>query len=95
MVLRSGTIQDNAKLKETLKDYGFSKAEFFTFKTNDGIELNGWMLKPPDFDPLKKYPVLFTIYGGPGSQTVMNLWGMVSSWNQLSCPERDHPGFSG
>jgi dipeptidyl-peptidase-4 len=77
------TIQDNAKLKETLKDYGFGKAEFFTFKTNDGIDLNGWMLKPPDFDPLKKYPVLFTIYGGPGSQTVMNLWGMVSSWNQL------------
>ncbi|MGA3014047.1 MAG: DPP IV N-terminal domain-containing protein [Bacteroidales bacterium] len=77
------TLQDNAKLKETLKDYGFSKAEFFTFKTNDGVELNGWMLKPPDFDPSKKYPVLFTIYGGPGSQTVMNLWGMVSSWDQL------------
>ena len=77
------TLQDNAKLKETLKDYGFSKAGFFTFKTNDGVELNGWMLKPPDFDPSKKYPVLFTIYGGPGSQTVMNLWGMVSSWNQL------------
>ena len=77
------TLQDNAKLKETLRDYGFGKAEFFTFTTSDGIELNGWMLKPPDFDPLKKYPVLFTIYGGPGSQTVMNLWGMVSSWNQL------------
>jgi len=77
------TIQDNAKLKETMKDYGFGKAEFFTFMTKDGLELNGWMLKPLDFDPLKKYPVLFTIYGGPGSQTVMNLWGMVSSWNQL------------
>jgi dipeptidyl-peptidase 4 len=76
-------IQDNAKLKETLKDYGFGKAEFFTFQTHDGMELNGWMLKPVDFDPLKTYPVLFTIYGGPGSQTVMNLWGMVSSWSQL------------
>jgi dipeptidyl-peptidase-4 len=77
------TIQDNAKLKETLKDYGYSKAEFFTFQTADGIDLNGWMLKPAGFDSLKKYPVLFTIYGGPGSQTVMNLWGMVSSWDQL------------
>jgi dipeptidyl-peptidase-4 len=77
------TFQDNAKLKETLKDYGFSKAEFFTFPASDGNPLNGWMLKPADFDPLKKYPVLFTIYGGPGSQTVMNLWGMVSSWDQL------------
>jgi dipeptidyl-peptidase-4 len=76
-------LQANVKLKETLQEYGFSKAEFFSFKTADGIDLNGWMLKPPDFDPLKKYPVLFTIYGGPGSQTVMNLWGMVSSWNQL------------
>ncbi len=76
-------IQDNAKLKETMKDYGFSKTEFFTFRTQDGLELNGWMLKPADFDPLKKYPVLFTIYGGPGSQTVLNQWGMVSSWNQL------------
>jgi dipeptidyl-peptidase-4 len=77
------TLQDNAKLKETLRDYGFSKAEFFTFLTSDGIELNGWMMKPADFDPLKKYPVLFNIYGGPGSQTVLNLWGMVSSWDQL------------
>lgn len=76
-------IQDNAKLKETMKEYGFAKTEFFSFRTHDGVDLNGWMLKPADFDPLKKYPVLFTIYGGPGSQTVMNLWGMVSSWNQL------------
>lgn len=77
------TLQDNTKLKETMKEYGFSKTEFFTFKTHDGLDLNGWILKPADFDPLKKYPVLFTIYGGPGSQTVQNLWGMVSSWNQL------------
>ncbi len=77
------TLQDNAKLKETLMNYGFSKAEFFTFQTQNGIELNGWMLKPADFDPLKKYPVLFAIYGGPGSQTVTNLWGMVSAWDQF------------
>lgn len=77
------TLQDNAKLKETLKDYGFGKAEFFTVQLPNGIDLNGWMLKPVNFDSLKKYPVLFTIYGGPGSQTVLNLWGMVSSWNQL------------
>jgi dipeptidyl-peptidase-4 len=77
------TLQDNAKMKETLKEYGFGKAEFFTFKTQDGTELNGWMLKPVDFDPLKKYPVMFTIYGGPGSQTVKNQWGMVTAWDQF------------
>ncbi len=76
-------LQDNAKLKETLKDYRFGKAEFFTFQTPDGLELNGWMLKPTGFDSLKKYPVLFSIYGGPGSQTVINSWGAVSSWDQL------------
>ncbi len=76
-------LQDNAKLRETMAEYGFSKAEFFKFKTGDGLELNGLMVKPPDFDPAKKYPVLFTIYGGPGSQTVNNSWGAVSSWNQL------------
>lgn len=76
-------LQDNAKLKETIATYQFSKAEFFKFKTPDGVELNGWMIKPPDFDPAKKYPVLFNIYGGPGSQTVNNSWGTVSAWNQL------------
>ena len=76
-------IEANGKLQETMKEYGFSKAEFFTFTTADGILLNGWMLKPGDFDPAKKYPVLFTIYGGPGSQTVQNSWGTVSSWNQM------------
>ena len=76
-------LQDNAKLKAVMTEYQFSKAEFFKFKTEDGTELNGLMVKPPDFDPAKKYPVLFTIYGGPGSQTVNNSWGTVSSWNQL------------
>lgn len=76
-------ITDNAKAKEAIVEYNFNKAEFFTFTTGDGITLNGWMLKPPDFDPGKKYPVLFTIYGGPGSQTVQNRWGTVSTWNQM------------
>ena len=76
-------LQDNAKLKEVIKDYNFAKAEFLTIKTENDVMLNAWMLKPPDFDTLKKYPVLFTLYGGPGSQTVMNSWGSASSWNQL------------
>ena len=59
-------VQDNSKLRDLIKEYNFGKVDFFTFKTTDGTELNGWMLKPSNFDPLKKYPVLFTIYGGPG-----------------------------
>jgi dipeptidyl-peptidase 4 len=76
-------IQDNSKLRDLMQEYNFGKVDFFTFSTTDGVELNGWMLKPSNFDPLKKYPVLFTIYGGPGSQTVSNVWGSASSWNQM------------
>ena len=76
-------IERNEKLRKTMDEYGFGKAEFFDFTTTDGVKLNGCMLKPAEFDPLKKYPVLFSIYGGPGSQTVLNSWGAFSSWNQL------------
>ena len=76
-------LQDNARLITTLKEYNYGKTEFFSVPTDEGIWLNGWMLKPPDFDSTRKYPVLFTIYGGPGVQTVMNSWGTVSAWNQL------------
>ncbi|HTX88263.1 MAG TPA: S9 family peptidase [Bacteroidales bacterium] len=76
-------LQDNAKLKGLMAEYNFSLAEFITIPTGDNVILNAWILRPPDFDPLKKYPVLFTIYGGPGSQTVVNSWGAVNSWNQL------------
>lgn len=76
-------LEDNEKLREKMKEYGFSPVSFFAFKTGDGLELNGWTLKPPDFDPANKYPVLFVIYGGPGSQTVTNRWGGATAWNQL------------
>jgi len=56
---------------------------FFTFKTPDGLELNGYMLKPADFDPTKKYPVLMFVYGS-GGQTVTNRWGGRNYlWYQL------------
>jgi dipeptidyl-peptidase-4 len=76
-------IEDNSALKTTMDEYNFQKAEFFTFTTSEGVELNGLKLLPPNFDPQKKYPVLFDIYGGPGSQTVVNRWGAVNSWHQM------------
>ncbi len=68
------TIEDNQALKATMKDYNFSSKEFFKFTTSDGVELNGWKILPPNFDPNKKYPVLLDVYGGPGSQTVLNVF---------------------
>ncbi|MFQ5604656.1 MAG: DPP IV N-terminal domain-containing protein [bacterium] len=69
---------------ETLKKFALSKKEFFSFKTSDGVKLNGWMIKPVNFNPAKKYPVLMYVYGGPGSQTVRNSWdGSRYLWFQL------------
>jgi dipeptidyl-peptidase-4 len=58
-----------------LKEYMLGSISFFKFKTSDGVELNASMLKPENFDPMKKYPVLVYTYGGPGSQVVRNSWG--------------------
>ena len=79
-------LEDNQKVRENIKSYGFSKAEFFRFKTRDDIELNGWMLKPANFDPGKKYPVLMSVYGGPNSQEVLDQWGYFNYvWFQMLC----------
>lgn len=77
------SVSENAKLKARLTEYGFGQAEFLRIPNTKGDTLNGWMLKPVDFDPTKKYPVLFCNYGGPGSQQVANRWGAVSPWHQL------------
>ncbi|MBB6502119.1 S9 family peptidase [Pedobacter cryoconitis] len=52
-----------------------NKVEFFKVKTEDGIELDGWMKKPDNFDQTKKYPVVFYVYGEPGAQTVLDTYG--------------------
>lgn len=68
-------LEDNAELKSKLETYSLSPREFFSFNTIDGTALNGYMIKPADFDESKKYPVLMYVYGGPGSQNVTNSWG--------------------
>ncbi|RRN77404.1 S9 family peptidase, partial [Pseudoxanthomonas sp. SGD-10] len=52
------------------------KVEFFTITTSDGVEMDGWMVKPKDFNPAKKYPVVFYVYSEPASQTVRNAYGI-------------------
>lgn len=65
-------------------DYNLSSMEFLTFKTSDGQELQASMIKPQDFDPAKKYPVLIFTYGGPGSQIVWDRWGGSNFlWHQM------------
>lgn len=51
------------------------KPEFFKVKTVDGVTMDGWMVKPKNFNPKKKYPIVFMVYGEPASQTVTDTWG--------------------
>ncbi len=76
-------LKDNSYLLDTLNNYTYSSREFFSFTTTEGINLNGWMIKPYNFDPTIKYPVLMYVYGGPGSQTVRNNWGGGNLWYQM------------
>ncbi len=68
------TIEDNAALAAYTREVLLPAKEFFTFKTVDGTDLNGYMVKPAGFDPSRRYPVLMTQYSGPGSQEVLDRW---------------------
>lgn len=75
------TREDNAELKKKLSAYTLATREFFSFTTSEGVSLNGWMVKPADFNPQKKYPVIMFQYSGPGSQQVVNSWSIGSMGN--------------
>lgn len=66
------TLVDNAELKQKISGIALPKKEFFSFQTQDGTKLNGWMIKPTNFSASKKYPVLLYQYSGPGSQEVLD-----------------------
>ena len=68
-------LKDNQKLINTLGEYKMGKKEYFEFTTERGDVLTAFMIKPTDFDPNKKYPMLLHIYGGPESIRVNNSWG--------------------
>lgn len=72
---------DNKELKEKVKTYGFNGRETFSFTTSEGVKLDGWMVKPKDFDTNKKYPVILFQYSGPGSQQVIDAWNVGSMGN--------------
>lgn len=77
-------LEDNAELKQKMKNYGLSTKKFFRFRHPEGFELNGWMMKPLNFDSTKKYPVYMYAYGGPGSTECNNAWdGFDYFWHNL------------
>ena len=68
-------VLDNATLASRVKRLQRGPHEFTSLDIGSGIRLNAWIMKPPGFDPSRRYPVLMFVYGGPGSQTVMDTWG--------------------
>jgi dipeptidyl-peptidase-4 len=97
-------LEENSKAQQAIKDFKLSTLEFFSFKTSEGVDLNGYMIKPPNFDSNKKYPVLMYVYGGPGSQNVADTWGgSRPMWFQflakkgyiVACVDNRGTGFRG
>jgi dipeptidyl-peptidase-4 len=69
------TSSDSSEYKKQISQFLTPPAEFFKVDAGEGVTVDGWMIKPPNFDPAKKYPVLVNIYGEPAAQTVLDRWG--------------------
>ena len=77
-------LQNNNSALKKLQSDGFVAKEFFQIPNKNGDQMNAWMIKPKDFSPNKKYPVLMFQYSGPGSQQVSNAWdGRNAIWFNL------------
>ena len=77
---RIRTLEDNAALKRKFEAFNFTPREYMKIPLSDSLYLNAVMFKPQDFNKDKKYPVMVSIYGGPGSQQVINSWGGLEMW---------------
>ena len=76
-------LEDNAEFNAKMNEFNLSKKEIFSIQTEEA-ELNAWMIKPPNFDSNKKYPLFMFLYGGPGSQQVKNSFGWTNYyWYQM------------
>lgn len=74
------TLEDNKELKNVQQNEEVQNVQFFEFNNTSGERLNGYMIKPPNMEAGKKYPVMMYVYGGPGSQNVTNAWKGQNYW---------------
>ncbi|MEO5907525.1 MAG: DPP IV N-terminal domain-containing protein, partial [Saprospiraceae bacterium] len=73
-------LEDNANVRKLQEECQVQHVEFYSFTTPEGVQLNGYQIKPYNFNPAKKYPVLMYLYGGPGSQEVLDEWMGAYYW---------------
>jgi dipeptidyl-peptidase-4 len=76
------TLIDNHEVTEALSNIAMAKVEFFRVPSYDGLELDGMIMRPANFNSRRKYPILFYVYGEPAGQTVKNTWGRGPMWYQ-------------
>ncbi len=76
-------LEDNNRLKERMREFKFADKEFISIPVSEHLILNAYIIKPADFDSLKKYPVLMHVYGGPESQSVTDDWDNSMAWEQM------------
>lgn len=95
-------LEDNFNAQKVASDYGIKPREFFNFNTSENVNLEGYMIKPKDFDENTEYPVLMFVYGGPGSQNVADSWGHNVWFDYLAqegylivCVDNRGTGFRG
>ena len=74
------TLEENTQIEPLQQSSSVQPMEFFSFKTTEDVELNGWMIKPANFNANNKYPVFMYLYGGPGSQQVIDSWRGNNYW---------------
>lgn len=79
-------LENNVTLANKFKGLKLPKKEFFNFATSENVKLNGWMIKPSNFDATKKYPLLLVQYSGPNSQEVLNKWNI--GWEYYLASEK-------
>jgi dipeptidyl-peptidase-4 len=78
------TLVTNKPLAKRIADTGLAPTEFFRVDIGGGTQLDGWLIKPADFDPAKRYPILFYVYGEPWGQTVADHWqGSQGLWHRM------------
>ena len=96
-------LEDNAGYAEKTKEYGFVQKELISIETRAGVRMNGYMLKPANMQPDKRYPLFMFVYGGPGSQQVLDSWDSGMPWKQMlvqkgyivACVDNRGTGFRG
>jgi dipeptidyl-peptidase-4 len=84
------TMVANEELRKKIEGIKHSLAEFFRIDIGDGVQLDAWCIKPPDFDPAKRYPLFFYVYGEPAGQTVLDRWGGNTYFWHLMLAQRGY-----